>query len=176
MNNNQKNIGLLLGFILALIFSYSFAIKKTFEAKNELVNLEKDKNLLSTAAEKVFALRQENNYLDTILKQRDLSIENSFQQTLFKKVSNFCKVHKAEIISFDEPHSFLEQETFTLTYSFEIKANFNSLLKFTNYLEREQLGTLISVRYQKKRNYKRNKEELLGKFYVEKLTQTQANK
>ena len=58
-----------------------------------------------------------------------------------------------------------------MTYSFEIKGNFSALLQLTNNLEREQLGAIISVHFEKKKNYRRNKQELIAKFYIQKLAQ-----
>jgi hypothetical protein len=80
------------------------------------------------------------------------------------------------VLSFDEPHQTIKDHTKLLTYSFKIKGNFITLLKLTNYIERQQLGTITSVNFEKKRNYRRNKEELTGVFYLQKLEQLDQSK
>ena len=171
MKDKQKNIALVVGFLLLLIISYLFSIQKTVDLKSRLTGLQKNKELVANASERIFSLQQENQYLDAILKQKDLSIENSFQQTLLKKLNAFSKTTPIEIISFLEPHTFKEKSALLMTYSFEIKGNFSALLQLTNNLEREQLGAIISVHFEKKKNYRRNKQELIAKFYIQKLAQ-----
>lgn len=171
MKDKQKNIALVVGFLLLLIISYLFSIQKTFDLKSRLTSLQKEKELVVNASERIFYLQQENQYLDAILKQKDLSIENSFQQTLLKKLNVFSKTTPIEIISFLEPHTFKEKSAMLMTYSFEIKGNFSALLQLTNNLERDQLGAIISVHFEKKKNYRKNKQELIAKFYIQKLVQ-----
>jgi hypothetical protein len=58
-----------------------------------------------------------------------------------------------------------------MTYSFAMKAGFDVLLRLINTIERQQLGELIAINFEKKRNYRRNKEELIGEFYIQRRTQ-----
>lgn len=170
MTGKQKNIGLIVGLVLLLFLSYQFSIKKTIALKAQSRLLKKEKELLTNANGKILNLQLENKYLDSILEKKELSIENSFQQTLFQKVQQFTGDNNAQIISFDEPHYFDEKDTQIATYSFQVKGSFRDLLALTNHLERIQLGKLISVQFEKKKNYRRNKEELTGKYYLEKLS------
>ncbi|QTE21142.1 hypothetical protein [Polaribacter cellanae] len=171
MNSKQKNIFLIGSFILLSIISYVFSIQKTLDLKTRLTNLQKDEELLSNASQKILDLQQQNSYFDSILKQNDLSIENSFQQTLLRKLNSFSVQNPIEIIAFNEPHTIKENTADLKTYVFEVKADFISLLKLTNSLERQQLGKLVSVNIEKKKNYRSRKEELIGKFFMQKLTQ-----
>ncbi len=171
MTDKQKNIGLVIGFLVLLIISYVFSIQKTIDLKTRLIALNKEKELLSNASERIFNLQQENKYLDSILQQKELSIENSFQQLLLNKLHTFKKENSIEVISFKEPHQVEKNTTNLSTYSFEIKGSFSVLLKLVNFLERQQLGKLTSVNLEKKRNYRKNKEELTGRFYLQKLEQ-----
>ncbi|WP_405610885.1 hypothetical protein [Polaribacter sp. Asnod1-A03] len=171
MTDKHKNIGLIIGFLLLFIISYIFSIQKTIDLKARLKVLKKEKELLSNASERIFNLQQENKYLDSILKRKELSIENSFQQLLLNKLNNFKKETSIEIISFNEPHQIIKNNTNLLTYSFEIRGGFNALLKLTNFLEKQQLGKLVSVNFEKKKNYRTNREELTGQFYLQKLEQ-----
>lgn len=171
MTDKQQNIVLVIGFVVLLIISYVFSIQKTFDLKSRLTTLKKEKEMLSNASERIFNLQQENRYLDSVLQQKELTIENSFQQLLLNKLNAFEKNTPIEVISFNEPHQSIENNTNLSTFSFEIKGSFSALLKLTNFLERKQLGKLVSVNFEKKKNYRKNKEELTGQFYLQKLDQ-----
>ena len=171
MNNKNKNILLVVGFFVVLFIAYSFSIKKTMEAKELLTTLWSEKELQSNAQSKIFNLQQENAHLDAILRKRDLSIENSFQQTLLKKINSFAEKEKITIISFEEPHEFELNEINLKTYFFEIKGDFRALLKLINELERQQLGQLVSVNFTKKKKYRTNRTALSCQFYIQKLKQ-----
>jgi uncharacterized protein YnzC (UPF0291/DUF896 family) len=171
MNNKNKNRLLIVGFFVVLFIAYSFSIKKTMEAKGLLTTLRSEKELQSNAQSKIFNLQQENAHLDSILRKKDLSIENSFQQTLLKKINSFAEKEKITIISFEEPHEVERNEIHLKTYFFEIKGNFRALLKLINELERQQLGQLVSVNFTKKKNYRTNRTALTCQFYIQKLKQ-----
>jgi len=171
MTNKQKNIALVVGFLLLFLISYIFSIQKTIDLKSKLTMLTKQQELMSNAGTQIFNLQQKNRHLDAVLQQKELSIKNSFQQVLFNKLNVFKKECSIEVITFNEPHQIIKNNTKLLTYSFKIKGNFIALLQLTNYIERQQLGTLTSVNFEKKKNYRRNKEEITGLFYLQKLEQ-----
>ena len=171
MTNKQKNIALVVGFLLLFLISYIFSIQKTIDIKSKLTMLTKQQELMSNAGTQIFNLQQKNRHLDAVLQQKELSIKNSFQQVLFNKLNVFKKECSIEVLSFDEPHQSIKDHTKLLTYSFKIKGSFIALLKLTNYIERQRLGTLTSVNFEKKKNYRRNKEEITGLFYLQKLEQ-----
>jgi len=90
---------------------------------------------------KTFALKKQNNLLSTI---------NSFADTT-----------NISIVSFQNPHVFKTNDTKTLTHSFTVKGNFNTITRLLFKLEQEyKLGNIISVNYQKNKNYRRNSEYL----------------
>lgn len=171
MTNKQKTISLIVSFFILLIISYVFSVKNTLKLKDRVTTLIKEKKMLANAGDLIFNFQQENKYLDSILVRKNISIENSFQQILLQKLNTFSKFESIEIIAFDAPHLFIENNTKLMTYSFEIKGNFRSLLKLINTIERERLGEIKSVNFEKKRNYRNNKKKLTCKFYISKLTQ-----
>ena len=170
MTDKQKNIALVVGFLVLLIISYVFSIQKTLDLKSRLSLLEKEQELLSNANERIFSLQQQNKYLDSILINKNLSIENSFQQTILNTLSEFAKTVPIDIISFEEPHSFVQDNTYLHTYSFEVKGEFSSLLKLVNTFERQRLGTIKSLDFEKKKNYRLNRQELTVRLYMQKLS------
>jgi hypothetical protein len=54
---------------------------------------------------------------------------------------------------------------FILAYFFSIKKTVD-----LNYLEQQQLGKIVSLNLEKKKNYRRNKEELTVKISIQKLS------
>jgi len=171
MTDKQKNRALVAGFVLLLLISYFFSIEKTIDLRQRAKELHQEKELLENASQRIFNLQQENKYLDSILQVKEISIENSFQQTLLQKLNTFQKEVPITIMAFNEPH-IIEQDNIILkTYSLEIKGDFQSLLQLLNTFEKQQLGTMTSVTFEKKKNYRRNREELIGEFFIQKRTQ-----
>jgi hypothetical protein len=54
-----------------------------------------------------------------------------------------------------------------MTYSFEVKGTFKALLTLANTLEKQQLGEIISINFEKKKNYRINKQELTAQFHLQ---------
>lgn len=170
MNSKQKNSALLLGFFIALFIIYKFSIQNTFDVRKKYNQLLKEKELLTNASLKIKYLQEKNFYLDSVLQSKNVSIENSFQQTILQNVSIFSSKENIEIINFTKPHSIIENETIIETLSFELKGEFIPLLKLINYLEQEQFGKLLSVHFEKKKNYRNNKPYLTTTVYLQKVS------
>jgi hypothetical protein len=170
MDYKLKNKLLLVGFIISLILIYQFAIVKTIEAKKVVSILRKENALLHHISENITYLKKEEIVLDSILKSVDVSIDNSFQQTLLQKITVFTKKNKLQIIAFKEPHQLITNNTKLSTYAFEVKGTFISLLKMVNYIEQLQLGELISIEYKKKKNYRTNSNYLICKIFLQKIS------
>lgn len=169
MNNRQKNIVLLVSFVLSLFLVYHLAIKKTVIYKAMHTGLLKEKKTLNNAVEKKQFFQQKNKYLDSILKSKNISAHNSFQQTLLKNIGDFMSGEKIEIETFQKPHISLQNQTNVKTYSFTVKGDFNSLLKLIHHLEKQHLGELNSVNFEKKRNYKNRKDYLVLVIYLQRM-------
>tara|TARA_R110001606_G_scaffold342855_1_gene491418 strand:- start:1023 stop:1538 length:516 start_codon:yes stop_codon:yes gene_type:complete len=169
MDIKLKNKILVVGFIASLFIVYKFAISNTVEAQKIVSELSKEKLLLNNVSTKISNLKAKEAQLDVILKKKNISINNSFQQTLLQSVTSFAKKNKLQIIAFNEPHVFNTNVTGLHTYSFEVKGNFNSLLKMVNHLENLQLGELISIKFEKKKNYRSNTNYLTCKVFLQKV-------
>ncbi|WP_418637453.1 hypothetical protein [Winogradskyella sp.] len=169
MEAKLKNKLLVLGVLLALFIVYRFAITNTIEAQKTVRELNQEKGLLKNISNKISNLKEKEAQLDAVLKKKNISINNSFQQTLLQNLSSFAKQNNLQIIAFNEPHIFNSRITELHTYSFEIKGNFNSLLKMVNHLENLQLGQLISIKFEKKKNFKTNIIDLSCKVLLQKV-------
>ena len=168
MTSKQKNIALLVGFLIVLLLSYQFALKKTLDASNEYEKLLKEKKVYANATSKISYLKQHNNYLDSILKINEIYANVSFQQTILNKVSKYAEVHDLKITSFNSPHVFEEGKRKLITYTLELEGSFSSLLHFVNFFENQRLGNMVSVNFIKKKDYRRNKNYLRVKIYLQK--------
>lgn len=170
MNSKQRNIALVIGFIVMLLVSYRFAIKKTLDLGVKIEKLEKDKSLLDNAEAQIQGLKMEERYLDSILRSNDLSIENTFQQTLLIKVTQFVEKHKLKLIASNKPHSFVADGANLQTYEIEVKGSFRDLMLFANDMEQQRLAKLSSLTFEKKRNYKTRRDYLVCKLIVQRFS------
>lgn len=170
MDIKLKNKILITSFILALFIVYKFAVVKTFETQKIVDELIEEKLLLSTISAKIFALKTKEIQLDAVLKKRNISINNSFQQTLLQNITSFAKQNKLQIIAFNEPHTFITNVTKLSTYSFEVKGNFIPVLRMINFLEKLQLGELITINFEKKKNFRTNTNYLTCRVLLQKVS------
>lgn len=170
MNSKQRNIALVVGFIVMLLISYRFAIKNTLDLCVKIEKLEKDKALLDNAEAQIQGLKMEERYLDSILQSNDLSIENTFQQTLLIKVTQFTEKHKLKLIASNEPHSFVADGANLLTYEVEVKGSFRNLMLFANDMEQQRLAKVSSLQFIKKRNYKTRRNYLVCKLLLQRFS------
>jgi len=169
MNNQQKNIGLLIGFLVCGFIVYQLAIKKTIAAKNKHEQLLIEKNLVDNAGSKIEYLNQKNGNLNSFLVSNNLSIDNSFQQMLLEKINVFANKENIKIVAFNKPHIIEGAQTVVETYSFKLKGGFVGLLKLINYIEQQRLGALISIDFEKKKNYKTRRDYLTVNIFLQKI-------
>jgi acetolactate synthase small subunit len=171
MNKKQKNIALWVGFFLVLWMVYLFAIQKTLETKAICSTLQKEKELLHNATQKMSYLQQKNKHFNALLEENNISENSSFQQILLQKISAFSEKENLEILGFNEPHRIENGDTREETYFIEIKGDFTHILQLINSLEQKQLGELISVNFIKKKNYRTNRKYLIAQLYLQKISQ-----
>jgi hypothetical protein len=169
MDIRIKNKILAIGFIVSLFIVYKFAVSNTIEVKKMVKILNDEKLLLNNISEKISNLQVKEVQLDVILKKRNISINHSFQQTLLQNVNSVAKKNSLQIMAFNEPHKYNNGVTKLFTYSFEVKGDYISLLRMINHLENLQLGNLISVNFEKKKNFRSNTNFLTCKILLQKV-------
>ncbi len=144
-----------------LWIGHQFSFSKTFALKKQLKILKTEQKLLSNVSEKLIRLKQENSYYDSILKSKNISTKNSFQNNLLQRISVFADSTNISIVNFNNPHVFEAENALVNTYSFTLKGNFPAITRLIYQLEQEfKLGKIISVHFEKKKNYRRNSEYL----------------
>ncbi|WP_117885593.1 hypothetical protein [Aureibaculum luteum] len=170
MNLKKKNILLLIGFLLMLWVAYQFSFSKTLTLKKQYQTLKIEQELLSNVSGKLLSLKQVNIYYDSILKSKKISTENSFQNNLLQRISVFSDSTNISIVNFNTPHIFEVDNAIINTYSFTLKGDFSSITRLVFELEQEyKLGKIISVHFEKKKNYRRNSNYLEGTILLQKV-------
>ena len=156
MSTKQKNIALLIGFVLVLWIAHQLSFSKTLNLKQQHATLKEEALLFENSSQKFLQLQKENQYYDSILKLKRISTDKSFQNNLLSTINVFADSTNIKIVSFENPHVFEQEGAEILTYSFVIQGNFNQITQLIYQLEQQfKLGKIISVNYLKKRNYRR---------------------
>lgn len=170
MNLKQKNIALLSTFLVLLWATYHFSISKTIEAKKKYYSLSEQKDLMSNVNEQILYLNQQNVFLDSILGKNKITTESSFQNNLLSLLNSFTTDNKLKIISFNEPHTYNRDDAVLQTFSFTVKGSFNMILQLIHTLENYgNYGKLVSVNFDKKKNYKTNSVYLECSIYLQRI-------
>ncbi|WP_425657344.1 hypothetical protein [Tenacibaculum ascidiaceicola] len=169
MSYKKRNIILLFSFIALLSFIYLFSISKTLDYKKKLTELQQEREIINNIATELKLLKEKSIYLDSILKQENISVTNSFQQIILKKINEFKKENKIELIKFNTSINVLDNNTNIQLYPLIIKGNFNELLSFLNYIERQGLGEIKNINFFKKKDYITRRNFLLLKLYIKKV-------
>ncbi|TDQ21830.1 hypothetical protein [Tenacibaculum caenipelagi] len=169
MDYKKKNIILLVVAIILLWFIYVFSVSKTLNYKKEYTKLCKEKEQVNNSTIEALQLRKKSSFLDSILKKENISITNSFQQVFLKKINEFKKKGRIELIEFDNPVAIKDNKVNAQLYTIIVKGNFNELLSFLNYIEKQGLGEVKNFKFLKKKNYRTNKEYLQLKIYLKKV-------
>ena len=169
MDYKKKNIVLLIVAVILLWFVYVFSITKTLDYKNKYTDLLEEKVRVDNSSQEILQLQKKSRYLDSMLRKENISITNSFQQVFLKKIENFKRDSKIELTEFNNPIKIKDKNVDSELYSVIIKGNFNELLSFLNYLEKQGLGEIKNFNFLKNKNYRTNKEYLQLKIFLKKI-------
>ena len=170
MEYKQKNRALVIGFVILLFVAYQFSLKKTLELHTSVNKLTKEKALLSNAGERIQSLQLENKGLNSFLESNNVSADQSFEQTLFERMTNLKEQYNLKIVSFNELHKFESDGAMLLSYTIEIKGDCRNLMLFSSSLEQQRLGEFTSMYMQKKRTPGSRRDELVCKLILQKLS------
>lgn len=170
MSLKNKNIVLLIGVVLICFICYRIPIQQTINAKNDYGKLMEEQQLFSNIPLKISALNKENSYLDSILQKYQFSSDNSFQSNLLHSITAFSETHKLTVVSFEEPHVYINNKTTLKTYSFTFRGDYTNSLKLLHELEQlKKMGEILHVNFEKKKNYKTNKWYLETTILLQRL-------
>lgn len=173
MNLKQKNGLLLFGFLLLVWIAYVFSFSKTIEAMQNYNILKHENELFASASQNINNLKQEVNYYNAKLSEYQISSESSFQNNLLNTLNDFSQKNQLKIINFKDPHRFqIDNNALQETYTFTVESDFNSIVSLIYSLEQHhKFGKIISVGFEKERNYKTQKDYLLCTVFLQKVSQ-----
>lgn len=169
MTQRNKNILLILGFIAVLFFCYQVSIKKTFTLKNEITNLNDSIYRYESLSKKAQNLKAKESYFDSILSTNNLK-NVSIQNNILEDLNTLSEQKGFSIIGFNEPHSISENNININSYPFTVQGDFNDILELIYHFEQEtNLGKIVHVNFEKKRNYRRRSDYLECFVVIESL-------
>lgn len=161
MTLKQKNTALGIGSIFLFWMAYQFSFSNTFALKKQYQTLKIEQENYTNVPQKLVQLKQQNVYYDSILKSKKISTEVSFQSNLLQTITAFADSTQLKIINFNNPHVFKSDNTHFNTFSFTVNGSFSKITQLIFELEQQyKLGKVISVNFQKKRNYRRSSDYL----------------
>jgi len=152
--------------------TYALAISISINARKEHYKLKNQKMSISNMPQRLNYLKQQNKYLDSLLRKNNIKAETTFQNNLLQHIDTFARMHELKIVTFNEPHQFTEKEAILRTYSFSVKGYYKNILRLIHNLEQNgNYGNLLSVNFEKKKNYKLNNTFLECVIILQKVQQ-----
>lgn len=83
------------------------------------------------------------------------------QNNLLKTINSYALENNLKVINFLEPHIFVKEELTIKTFQFTIEGSFNDINRLIYQLEQKtKFGEVINLHFEKKKNYKSNKNYL----------------
>ena len=160
MTKQQKNIGLVIGFFIALIICYQFAISNTLEQKKRYNTLQLESKVFENSPKQLSILNQKEVYYDSLLNKYQLD-DSSLQNNLLKTINAFADANNIKVINFLEPHISQKNELTIKTYQFVLEGSYNSINKLIYKLEQgTKFGEIINLHFEKKKNFRTGKSYL----------------
>ena len=161
MTSKQKNIGLVVGFVLVLVLSYQLAIAKTFEQKKQYKTLQQEVLLFENAPKQLSLLKQKQRYYDSILSSYQLD-GSSIQNNLLSTINSYADQNSIKVISFLEPHSMDKNGLMVKTYDFTLEGDYNSIIGLIYKIEQKtKFGEVVHLQFEKKKNFRS------GRYYLQ---------
>ncbi|MDA8956637.1 hypothetical protein N9H19_03365 [Flavobacteriales bacterium] len=151
ISHKHKNIILCFVLVLLVLISNQLAFKKTKEKIKLCKNYETKLLLKDEAPSRINKLRSQLEQLDS--KDQFSSID------LLKIISLSCEKNKLKVIHFSKPKTQQEGIYVLSNNEITVQGRFINTLKTISKLE--EYGTVISLKFEKKRNPKTKKYNLI---------------
>lgn len=167
MTIQQKNKALVIGFLGILILGYFLAISETLQLKNNYESMQQQELLNTNIPQRLATLEQKERYYDSLLEHYQIT-ETSLQNNLLQTIDRYAANHMIKVVSFSEPHSFVEKDKKTNSYAFSVSGDFKGILGLAYELEqRSKFGMIASLDFEKKTNYRNGTKSLEGHFILQ---------
>lgn len=169
MIQKNKNRLLIAGFIFALFACYHLAFSKTIGLKQELSLLKKESISYKNSSSLSANLYQREKYVDSVLKKNNFK-SVSIQNNLLEFLNQQSLKNTFLITNFIQPHNFTQNNVTITSYQFTLKGDFKSLLGVIHSLEQDyNFGKIVHINFEKKRDYRKRKDELECFVVIENL-------
>ena len=167
MTQRNKNILLIIGFLLLLLVAYQFAFSKTFHLKSEIASLKQQNVNIENLARLSTNLSQRNKFADSILAENN--IKNIYvQNSLLEFLNNESSKKGFSIEEFFEPHISNKNEVKVTSYRFTLKGSFDDLQQILYQVEQEySFGEVKNVNLERKRDFRQGKDYLVCSVIIE---------
>ncbi|WP_304145934.1 hypothetical protein [Mesoflavibacter zeaxanthinifaciens] len=166
MSKKQKNIVLIIGFVLTLFICYKLAINKTIHQKQQFDNLYKEILLFKNAPKQLSLLKQKEVYYDSLLTKYQL-YGSSIQNNLLKVINTFSNDNNLKVVSFLEPHTITKNDLIVKNYEFVVEGNYNDINQLIYQLEQKtKFGEIINLHFEKKKNFRTGRLHLQAKVLL----------
>jgi len=157
---------LVLGFVLALLICYKFAISNTIEQKRQYKLLSQEALLYKNAPRQLSLLRKKEVYYDSLLREYQLD-GSSIQNNLLKTINMFAEENGLKVVNFLEPHVIEKNDLWIKTYEFVLEGDYNSINQLIYKLEQQtKFGEVISLHFEKKKNFRTGKHYLQARILL----------
>ncbi|MFT5893059.1 MAG: hypothetical protein ACI9Y7_003178 [Dokdonia sp.] len=167
MTIKQKNTALVISFFGVLLLGYFLSISVTLSLKDNYDNLKTQEQIYSNIPKRLQVLSQKERYYDSLLQHYQIT-ETSLQNNLLKTIDRYAVDHAIKIISFNEPHSVIQEGKKTNSYAFRVSGDFNTILGLAYQLEqRSKFGMIASLQFEKLKNYRTGQTSLEGAFVLQ---------
>lgn len=161
MKQSTKNLLLVAGFMMAIIVAYQYSFSKTIETRDRLEALKSQIANNSQTSINRMNLEAKEIYLDSIINKNRAG-NSSLQNNLLKVLNHYSEKYSYKIISFEEPHVQVFQDSSDITsFQFTLEGEYINLEKLLYELESDySFGALSHINFEKKKDYRNNSNYL----------------
>lgn len=166
MTIQQKNRILVIGFIATLVVGYYLSISETLLLKSNYDQLKENERVFKNIPQRLGTLTKKEVYYDSLLKSHQIT-ETSLQNNLLKTLERYAQKENIKIVSFTEPHNYIENDKSVNSYAFRVSGTFKSILGLAYELEqRSKFGMIASLEFEKITSYRTGAISLEGDFIL----------
>lgn len=161
------------GLTILSILSYKLSFSKTVEAMKVNTQLEEKVGRISGLDNELLKYKQMTAGL--VGEHSGSGVGSfDFNQGLLDKVGRFCEDKKLVLVEYAEPLRGEEKGYTIETGMITVEGEFKPLLELLHRLQNEfKLGSVVAADFEKEQNYRRNREELFVKIYVQKISKNE---
>lgn len=169
LSYRQKNIVLIIGFVIFLLIAYSVSISETIHLMNKKVEIENKLRKVSSAPSKIIEIQKELLSLDANLGSIDKA--KDFQHILLEKATSYCQNHREiNLDQFPKPY-INQQKGYQLeTYLCILEGSFKDALGFIYNIEQKwKIGKSVSSEFKVETNYRTGAKKLYTTIYIQSI-------